>query len=194
VEAAFNEGLAAARVKDYRAAIAAFRRALAIDPSQHVIWANLAGAYTGMGSFSQAADALAKAVQLSPQNGGYRNNYAIALAKAGKMEDAWLQLEEAARLEPANAGQYFFNLGAILLNSGHTPEAGRAFRRSIEANPRFAESHYQYGVWLMAQAKVSPDGRFRGVRRAREAFETYLRLAPNGPHAEPARQMLDTID
>ncbi|MGC9969847.1 MAG: tetratricopeptide repeat protein [Bryobacteraceae bacterium] len=194
VEAAFNEGLAAARAKDYRAAIAAFRRALAIDPSQHAIWANLAAAYTGVGSLAPAEDALAKAVQLKPQEGAYRNNYAIALAKSGKLEEAWTQLEEAARLEPANAGQYFYNLGAILVNSGHTPEAGRAFRRSIEANPAYAESHYQYGVWLMAQAKVSADGRFRGVSRAREAFETYLRLAPNGPHAEQARQMLDTIE
>jgi Tfp pilus assembly protein PilF len=194
MEAAFNEGLAAESARDYRAAIAAFRRALAIDPSQHAIWAHLAVAYAGVGSVAPAEEALAKAVQLKPRDGAYRNNYAIALAKSGKLEEAWTQLEEAAGIEPANAGQYFFNLGAILINSGHTPEAGRAFRRSIEANPGYAESHYQYGVWLMGQAKVSPEGRVRGASRAREAFETYLRLAPRGAHAESARQMLDTID
>jgi Flp pilus assembly protein TadD len=167
---------------------------LAIDPNQHVIWAHLGAAYAHMGSLAPAEDALAKTVQLKPQDGAYRNNYALALAKSGNLEDAWTQLEEAARLEPANAGQYFFNLGAILTNSGHTPGAGRAFRRSIEANPDYAESHYQYAVWLTGQVKVSPDGTPRGMSRAREEFETYLRLAPNGPHAQPARQMLDTID
>lgn len=194
LEGAFNEGLAAERANDYRAAIAAFHRALVIDPSQHVIWAHLAEAYTRVGSMAPAEDALAKAVQLKPQDGAYRNNYAIALAKSNKLEEAWTQLEEAARLDPANAGQYFYNLGAILVNLGHTPEAGRAFRRSIEANPGYAESHYQYGVWLMGQATVSPNGRVRGASRAREEFETYLRMAPNGPHAEQARQMLNTID
>jgi tetratricopeptide (TPR) repeat protein len=194
LQAAFEEGLVAVRANDYRAAIDAFRRALAIDPNQHVIWAHLAGAYTSVDSAAQAEGALAKAVQLKPQDGAYRNNYAIALAKSGKLEEAWTQLEEAARIEPANAGHYFFNLGAILVNSGHAPEAGRAFRRSIEANPEYAESHYQYGVWLMGRATVSPDGRVRGASRAREAFETYLRLTPNGPHAEQARQMLNTIE
>ena len=194
LNAAFNEGQAAARANDYRGAIAAFRRALVIDPNQDVVWAHLADAFTGVGSTAQAEDALAKAVQLKPQTGAYRNNYAIALAKSGKMEEAWIQLEEAARLEPANAGHYFYNLGAILINSGHTPEAGRAFRRSIEANPDYAESHYQYGVWLTGRATVSPEGKIRWPPRARESFENYLRLAPNGPHARAAREMLNSVE
>jgi tetratricopeptide (TPR) repeat protein len=194
MEAAFNEGMAAERARDYRTAIDAFRRALAIDPGQHAVWSHLAAVYTSAGMLAPAEDALAKAVQLKPQDGAIRNNYAIALGRSGKVEEAWTQLEEASRLEPASAGQYFYNLGAILVNSGHSPEAGRAFQRSIEANPGFAESHYQYGVWLMGQAKVAPDGRIHGVSRARDEFETYLRLVPNGPHAEQARQMLGTIE
>ena len=194
LNAAFNEGIAAAKARDYGAAIAAFRRALAIDPSKDVIWANLADAYSGAGSPAPAEAALAKAVELKPQEGSYRNNYAIALSKSGKMEEAWIQLEEAARLDPAKAGRYFYNLGAILVNAGHAPEAERAFRRSIEADPEYADAHYQYGVLLVGRATVSPNGRIRGAGRAREEFETYLRLAPNGPYAAAARQMRDTIE
>jgi tetratricopeptide (TPR) repeat protein len=194
LEAAFNEGMAAQRANDYRAAIAAFRRALAMDPGRDVIWAQLAAAYTGVGSLAPAKDALAKAVQLKPQDGAYRNNYAIALARIGNLEEAWTQLEEAARLDPANAGKYFYNVGAILVNAGHTPEAGRAFRRSIEADPGFAEAHYQYGVWLVGKTAAGTDGRIHAPPRAREEFETYLRLAPNGPNAASARGMLSTMD
>jgi Tfp pilus assembly protein PilF len=194
LNAAFNEGIEAAKARDYGTAIAAFRRALAIDPSKDVIWADLADAYSGAGSLAPAEAAFAKAVELKPQEGGYRNNYAIALSKSGKMEEAWIQLEEAARLEPAKAGHYFYNLGAILVNASHTPEAERAFRRSIEADPDYAEAHYQYGVLLMGRATVSPNGRIRGTDRAREEFEIYLRLAPNGPYATAARQILNTIE
>jgi tetratricopeptide (TPR) repeat protein len=190
--AAFNDGLAAEKAGDHRGAIAAFRRALAIDANQDAIWANLSAAYTGAGSFPQAEEALAKAVQLKPENGAYRNNYALALAKTGKLEEAWIQLEEAARIEPANAGHYFYNLGAILINSDHAPEAGRAFRRSIQADPNYADSHYQYGVWLMTEAKVGADGRVRAPRALAE-FESYLRLEPNGKNAQSARTMLQTL-
>lgn len=190
--AAFNDGLAAEKAGDHRGAIAAFRRALAIDANQDVIWANLAAAYTGAGSFPQAEDALARSVQLKPENGAYRNNYAIALAKTGKLEDAWIQLEEAARIEPANAGRYFYNLGAILINSDHAPEAGRAFRRSIQADPNYADSHYQYGVWLMGEAKVGADGKVQAPRAVAE-FDAYLRLEPYGKNAQSARTMLQTL-
>jgi tetratricopeptide (TPR) repeat protein len=194
MDAAFNEGMAAEKANDYRAAIAAFRRVIDIDPSQDPAWAHLATAYIAVGSPGEAKDARAKAVQLKPQNGAYRNNYAIALARSGSLEEAWTQLEEAARLDPANAGKYFYNLGAILVNSGHTTEAGRAFRRSIEADPGYAEAHYQYGVWLTGKATVSTDGSVHAPARAREELETYLRLAPNGPNAQGARTLLNTIE
>jgi tetratricopeptide (TPR) repeat protein len=194
MDAAFNEGMAAEKANDYRAAIAAFRRVIDIDPSQDPAWAHLATAYIAVGSPGEAKDARAKAVQLKPQNGAYRNNYAIALARSGSLEEAWTQLEEAARLDPANAGKYFYNLGAILVNSGHTTEAGRAFRRSIEADPGYAEAHYQYGVWLTGKATVSTDGSVHAPARAREELETYLRLAPNGPNAQSARTLLNTIE
>lgn len=194
VEEAFNEGLAAMRANDNRTAIAAFRRALDIDPSQHAIWANLAEVQSRSGSLGQAEASSRRAVDLKPGDATYRNNYAIILAKSGKRDDAWTQLEEAARLDPSNGGQYFFNLGAILVNASQNEDAGRAFARSIEMNPNYAESHYQYALTLAAQATVSPSGRLRGVRQARVELETYLRLTPNGPHADTARAMLETLE
>jgi Tfp pilus assembly protein PilF len=194
LEEAFNEGLAAMRANDNRTAIAAFRRALDIDPNQHAIWANLAEAQSRSGSLGQAEASCRRAVDLKPADATYRNNYAIILAKIGKRDDAWTQLEEAARLDPSNGGQYFFNLGAILVNASQNDDASRAFARSIEMNPNYAESHYQYALTLAAQATVSSSGRLRGVGKARAELETYLRLTPNGPHAENARAMLETLE
>jgi len=168
---------------------------LVIDPNQDVVWAHLAEAYTGVGSTAQAENALAKAVQLKPQSGAYRNNYAIALAKSGKMEEAWIQLEEAARLEPANAGHYFYNLGAILINSDTPPRPDGLFRRSNRGEPglrRVPLPIRACGCW--AGPRSLPTEESAGPRARREAFENYLRLAPNGPHAEQARQMVSTIE
>ena len=193
LSAAFDEGLAALRANDYRSAVAAFRRALDIDPNQDPVWANLAQAYAGMGSQVEAEKAYRRAVDLKPSVAAYRNNYAILLAKSGNTERAWIQLEEAARLDPGNGGQYFYNLGAILVSAGHNDEAGRAFAKSIDMNPDYAEAHYQYAVSLVEQGRVTPSGRVRGVARARSELETYLRLAPSGPNADSARALLEAI-
>jgi tetratricopeptide (TPR) repeat protein len=65
----------------------------------------------------------------------YLNNYALALGKAGKAAMARGPLERAAQLDPANAGRYYFNLGALLANSGQSRAAVEAFGRIPENAP-----------------------------------------------------------
>ena len=57
-----------------------------------------------------------------------------------------LELEKAATLDPPGAGKYFYNLGAVLVNTAQTDAAGEAFKKAIESDPNYAPAQYQYGM------------------------------------------------
>lgn len=201
---AFNAGMTALQAKQFDQAVEAFTKAAEIDPKQHVVWAHLADSYIGLAGTKTGAEqeaALAKglenylkALEIKPEEAAYHNNYALALARAKRFEEAQAELTKAAQIDPANAGRYFYNLGALLVNSGQNEPAGQAFKRAIEADPNYADAHYQYGVSLMAGAQFTPEGKVIAPPGARESFERYLQLKPDGPFAEAAKGMIATID
>ncbi len=200
---AFNAGMDAMKTKQYQPAVDAFLKASVIDPKQHVIWGQLADAYialatTKIGAEHQAAleqglAAFQKAIEMKPDDPAYHNNYALALARAKKFEEAKAELTKAAEIDPPNGGKYFYNLGAVLTNIGQLDPAGEAFKKATEMDPNYADAQYQYGVYLMSKAQTTSDGKFIPPPGTREAFEKYLQLRPDGPFAESAKGMLATM-
>jgi tetratricopeptide (TPR) repeat protein len=135
---AFNEGMEAMKTKQYDAAIAAFNKAGEMDAKQHVIWGNLAEAYSEISkakvgpekdaALAKSIENYNKAIELVPADANYRNNFALVLARAGKFPEMEQQLNQAVQIDPANAGVYFFNLGAVLTNTGQSVPACNAFK------------------------------------------------------------------
>ena len=81
-------------------------------------------------------------------------------------------------------------------NIGQSEAAGKAFKAAIDAapdNPKNAESYYQYGISLVAQATVDKDGKFVAPPGTVEALQKYLTLAPTGPHAQECKDTLTTL-
>ena len=200
---AFNGGIAAAQNKQWDQAVAAFTKASDMDPKQHVVWAQLAEAEvnfagTKSGAEADAAmqkglDAYAKAIELKSDDAGYHNNYALSLAKAKKYPEAQSELTKAAALDPPNAGRYYYNLGALLVNSNQNEPAGEAFKKAIESDPNYADAQYQYGVYLLSKASIDAAGKVTPVPGTADAFQKYLQLKPDGPFAESAKSMLATF-
>jgi tetratricopeptide (TPR) repeat protein len=200
----FNTGMEAFKAKQFDAAVQAFTKAAEMDPKQHVVWAQLAEACVGLGgtktgaeqeaAMAKGLEAYGKAMELKPDDAGYHNNYALALAKGKKFPEAQAELTKAAQIDPPNAGRYFYNLGAVLVNIGQLEPAGEAFKRAIEADPNYADAQYQYGVYLLSKATATPDGKFVPVAGTREAFQKYLQLKPDGPFAESAKGMLQSFE
>src|SRR5579884_260325 len=116
---AFNAGKEAQTAKNWQAAVDAFQKASEVDPNQHVIWGNLAESYVALAGTKTGADAQAdldkgleaygKAIALKPDDPAYHNNYALALVKAKKLDEAKAELTKAADLDPTNAGKYYYN-------------------------------------------------------------------------------------
>jgi tetratricopeptide (TPR) repeat protein len=201
---AFNAGKEAFLAKNYQLAVDSFSKAAEVDPKQSVVWGNLADAYVALAgtqtgadqqaTFEKSLDAFQKAIELKPDDAAYHNNYALALAKSKKYPEAQAELGKAAQIDPASASKYFYNLGAVLVNTGHIEEAGAAFQKAIEADPNYADAQYQYGVYLISKATTAPDGKIIPPPGTKEAFQKYLALAPTGPNAEAAKGMLASLE
>jgi tetratricopeptide (TPR) repeat protein len=200
---AFNTGMEALKTKQYDVAVAKFTEASTMDPKQHVVWAQLAESLVGQagtktgaeqeGIMAKGLEAYQKAMELKPDDAAYVNNYALALAKAKKFDDAQSALAKAATLDPTNAGRYYYNLGALLTNNGQSEAAGQAFKKAIESDPNYADAHYQYGIYLVGKAQISADGKVTPPAGTAEAFQKYLELKPDGPYAESAKGMLASM-
>jgi len=200
---AYNDGIAALEAKQYDAAIENLNKAGELDPNQIAVWSHLAQAYQDQAGTKTGPDhdaAVAKAIEtynkaltLKPDDASIHNNYALLLAHSGKFPDATSELEKAAQLEPANACKYYYNLGALYTNAGQVDPALDTFKKAITADPNCADAYYQTGINLMAKVTTTPDGKMIPVPGTTEAFQQYLKLKPDGPYAQSAKDMLTTL-
>lgn len=190
------------RVTNYNEAITQFNKAAELDPNQSAIWSNMAEAYVGLGdaktdaaekqaAFEKSFDAYQKAITLSPDDAALHNNYALALVRVKKIDEAQAELQKAATLDPGTAAKYYYNLGAVLTNINQTEAAGAAFKKAIDTDPSYAEAQYQYAIYLSSKMPPpGPDGKVIAPPGMKEALDKYLQLAPTGPNAEAAKSLL----
>jgi tetratricopeptide (TPR) repeat protein len=195
-------------------AVTTMQQAVQTDATRDVLWAQL-GSYelaalrkpgldkdgkTKMAN--DAVEAYQKSIELC--NGAkpapsckdvasYHNNLGQALATLGKTPEAVAEYEKAAQLNPTGAGQYYFNEGAILTNTGKTDDANTAFDKAIAADPTRADAYYQKGVNLLAKATFDKEGKMVPPPGSKENIQKYLELAPTGPNAEAAKQLLEAM-
>lgn len=205
--------------KDYDTAIAALVEANQIDATRDVLWYRLGDAYRlsavqqtdkaeKQKRYESAVDAYQKAIQLKQdavQNGkekdttkanqqlaGFYINMADAYAKSQKVDDAVKSYEAAAKTDPTQAGAAYFNIGAVYTNAGRVDDANAAFDKAIVADPTRAEAYYQKGVNLLGKATLQ-GGKTIAPPGTAEAFQKYLEIAPTGPNAQSAKDLLTSI-
>ena len=201
---AFGAGKAAVEAKNWDAAVENFKKASEMEGGdQSVIWANLADAYSNAAKEKPAdaatlrqsgAEAYKKAIEKKPDDATLYNNYALVLGYQKNIPEAQAALEKAAQLDPPGAGRYYYNLGAVLVNTGQNDPAGVAFKKAIDADPTYADAQYQYGIFLLSQAKTdTKTGKVTAVDGTIEAFQKYIDLKPDGPFAQNAKDMITAL-
>ena len=187
-------------------------------PTRDVIWAQLADAYRSsalkqtdpaekskrlqeaFSDYQKAIDLKQKAIDAAnkkdPEDNkrmaAYYNNLGDVAGRMGKIGDATKAYSQAAQINPDGAAGYYYNAGAVLTNAGKGDDAIAAFDKSIAADPNKADAYYQKGVNLIGKATLKGDKMVAPPGTA-EAFNKYLELAPTGPYADVAKQMLASI-
>jgi tetratricopeptide (TPR) repeat protein len=215
-----NEKLVAAntamKAGDYETAVSTLNEATQMDATHDILWAQLGDANRGsapkqtdpaekkarllaaVDDYQKAIDLKQKAMETkkgpddAKQLAGYYNNMADADYKAGKVDDAVKAYTQALQINPEGAAAYYYNIGAVLTNAGRIDDAIAAFDKCIAADPNKAEAYYQKGVNLIGKATLQGDKMVAPPGTA-EAFNKYLELAPTGPYADVAKQMLASI-
>jgi tetratricopeptide (TPR) repeat protein len=224
---ALNDKLQAANTAsaagDFDTAITILTEATQMDPNRDLIWFKLGDAYrmsatkqtdpaektkrldSAIKSYEKAVELRQKAYDANPKTpeasknfAAYYNNLGEAYAKSGKTEDAAKAYNKAAELDPTGAGQYYFNLGAILTNANTTNDAKlrkaaiESFDKAIAIDPNRADAYYWKAVNLIGDATLKGD-KMVAPEGTAEAFNKYLELQPTGPHAQEAKDMMASI-
>jgi tetratricopeptide (TPR) repeat protein len=208
---------------NYDAAIKAMQDATTTKPDEGILWITLGDAQLGSADaaakaakaagtsptdpavaqkYNDAVAAYKKGIDLnaaskkpSPEAAaaGY-NQLGQAYGKLGNAKDAADAYDNAAKAQPANASMYYFNEAATLYNAGKLPEASAAADKAIAADPKKAEAYYIKGQALITQASVDPKTqKIVAPPGCVEAYQQYLELAPDGPHAADVKGILEGI-
>jgi tetratricopeptide (TPR) repeat protein len=113
---------------------AALREALRIDPYDEDAW-DLAGRILAeKGEVAEAMYDFEKAIRLRPASAPHLYDYALALARADRFDEARERVEAALRAD-ANLAEAHELLGGLFEKKRQWAEAVREYRRVLELQP-----------------------------------------------------------
>lgn len=125
------------------------------------------------GRLEEAESLYRKAVEADPESVEARRNLALALSRAGRLDDARQALEAALRTQPGEP-LLLFDLANVELAQGAGERALDLFAQAIEAAPAFEAAHFNRANALMQLSRWSAaEGHLKRV----------LELSPGNPEA-----------
>jgi Flp pilus assembly protein TadD len=130
------------------------------------------------GRYADAVRSFHAAVEASPDNAVYRNNLALALMRAGKIDDAALEFLTSLKLR-ADYPEAMNNYGSLLAASGDHSRALEYYGRATGLDAGYAEPN------LNAAVSYEQTGR---VEEAIRSYERFLRLTDDSSLSEKVRK------
>jgi len=150
----YKQGVDRYRAGDLEGAIAAYEKALEIDPKFHFAWNNLGNALRGLDRYTEAIAAFEKALKIDRKFHFAWNGLGNALNDLGRNIEAIAALEKALEIDR----KFHFawnNLGNALSDVGRYKEAIAAFEKALEIDPKF------HGTWNNLGNTLNDLGRYR---------------------------------
>jgi len=166
----------------YDEAIAAFQRALTLQPTHAAVCADLGTAYDARRDYATAEEWFQKATQLAPTSGPLALRLARFYVEHGlKVRDAGRPAaSQSTRLLPRNAEAWEL-LGWAQYLSEEPLAARSALDRAVALDIDRPSAHYRLGEVLRALGQED---------EARREYQLTIDLAPAGPGAAQARQRM----
>jgi tetratricopeptide (TPR) repeat protein len=154
-----------------------WRRALAIDPRNHLAHTNLGGFYALQGKPSEAESEFRRALETDPRLGDALGGLATLALEAGRLDEAEALYERALASQPVHPS-VVSNLGVLHMKRGESARAIAAFEQAIAMHPTYADAWRNLGGALEATGDHA---------RAAEALRAAVRL---NPEDDDARRLL----
>jgi predicted O-linked N-acetylglucosamine transferase (SPINDLY family) len=137
-------GIALAEQGCVEEAIAAYRRALELDPNSAASRNNLGNALNSLGRFGEALIQFQRALEMKPDYPEAHNNLGNVLRGLGRFDEAMAAYRQAIHFNPQFAKAHN-NLGAARMECGQTREAIASCRRALEIAPDYPEAWNNLG-------------------------------------------------
>lgn len=97
--------------------------------------ANLGYCHELAGNAAQAEQAYQRGITSNPQNQACRVNFGLMLARAGRLAEATVQLQQVLP-----EAQVYYNIGSVLEGQGRRIDAREHYRKALQADPQLLEA------------------------------------------------------
>jgi tetratricopeptide (TPR) repeat protein len=188
IKAAYAEAASLANAGKYDEAIAKFNEVIASVPKCTECYIGIGAANREKKDYAAAEAAYKKALEIDPNYIEAYSGLANIYNDQKKFTEARAMSEEATKRSTTAGGagnaDMLYNAGVISWNANDFAKAGEQFTAAIAVNPNHAESHFMLGQVYLNLGKL-PD--------AAKEFDTYTKIAPNGPNAAKAKSNYDML-
>jgi tetratricopeptide (TPR) repeat protein len=213
--AVINQAMAALNAKNWEGAIPPLQQLTQMDPNRWQFFQALGNAQLNTGQFEPAIATYEKGIQVAqgfasgsvpkdPKNpdsdpvkaktgmAQMLQNEGNAYLKLKKNPEAIAAFEKAASMDP-NPGTAYFNICATQYNTGNMDGAEAACDKAIAADPNKADAYFIKGSAMFGKGKMDANNKWTVPPGTTEALNKYLQLAPDGPHANDVKAMLESV-
>lgn len=168
---------------DPEASIKGFKKVIEIDNGYAPGYVLLGTAYMQTSRFSEAQSAFEKAVKLQPNDAAAFLGMGAAMNQQQDFSRAVRPLQHSLELRPRSAEAHY-ELGRSLWALGKWQEAEPHAKEALQIDSGFAPAHILMGnIYL----------RHKDGAAALSEFQQYLKLDPQGAHAQPVRDIVEKL-
>jgi hypothetical protein len=185
--------------KNYGDAAALMQRDVTAKPEEPLLWVELGEAQLGLKQYGDAETSLQKGIQLEQAakkpnpdvEGAAGNALGEAYGSDNKIPESQAAYDAAAKANPAGSTMYFTNEAIVMDRTGQLDATVAAADKAIAADPTKPIPYYLKGKALVNKATIDPKTqKIIAPPGCAEAYQKYLDLAPTGPFANDAKQVL----
>jgi tetratricopeptide (TPR) repeat protein len=188
IKTAFAEGATLTNEGKHDEAIAKFEQVLKDVPKCTECYVNIGHVKSQKKDYEGAEAAFKQALTVNPESTEAYNGLATVYNAQKKFKEAQEMSAEAAKRAPAGAAggnaDALYNQGVIAWNANDFAAASEHFSSAIKANANHAEAHFMLGRAYLNLGKLP---------EAAEEFQTYVKIAPNGPNFKEAQTNVEAL-
>ena len=141
-------GILAFKSGNHDIAEAMFTRALQVDPTYTLVWANLAQVFSVTGQLDKAKKSFKNILNMEPKNGLIWAEYGTVLTKLARYSDGKDAYLKALEFKP-NSPRVYLSLGHVYKTMGEIDNSINSYKSTIKQNNLSGEAY-----WSLANLKT----------------------------------------